>query len=279
MTSVRKNGESGGNITVKLYDAGDVYYSGKCSTWTFIHPITCLVICPIICPVSHPITHSVTNSVNHPVTHPVNCLVTCLVTRPVIRLVIRLVNHPIIYPIIHPIICPIMRPITHPIIRPVICPLKNGTRSHPSHLLFVPFCHCPIACFFPYHHLQIVRATPLRIPKWVSCGLYKNSGSDEVRLMGWSWLDTIRNGKGAVGWDRRVSPNMVEYPKRIQLGCPLSLYYVYMLCYIYCRVFDHAAGTHAYRRVHNFVITCVRNIIPWSFWECLGSHLGSLGRK
>jgi len=29
-----------------------------------------------------------------------------------------------------------------------------------------------------------VRATPSNIPKWASCGLYKNSGSGEMRLMG-----------------------------------------------------------------------------------------------
>jgi len=30
----------------------------------------------------------------------------------------------------------------------------------------------------------VVRATPSKIPKWASCGLYKNSGSGEMRLMG-----------------------------------------------------------------------------------------------
>jgi len=73
-------------------------------------------------------------------------------------------------------------------------------------------------------HWGIVRATLLNIPKWVLCGLYKNSGLSEMRLMGWLWSDMIRNGKGSVGWDRCVSPNMVEYPKRTQLGCPLSSY-------------------------------------------------------
>ena len=69
-----------------------------------------------------------------------------------------------------------------------------------------------------------VRATLSNIPKWALCRLYKNSGLGEMRLMGWLWSDTIRNDKGAVGWDRHVSPNMVEYPKRTQLGCPLSSY-------------------------------------------------------
>ena len=69
-----------------------------------------------------------------------------------------------------------------------------------------------------------VKATPSNIPKWASCGLYKKSGSGEMRLMVWSWSDTIRNSKGVVGWDRHVTPNMVEYPKRTQLGCPLSSY-------------------------------------------------------
>ena len=35
---------------------------------------------------------------------------------------------------------------------------------------------------FIYKHP--VRATPSKIPKWVLCGLYKNSGSGEMRLMG-----------------------------------------------------------------------------------------------
>jgi len=48
-----------------------------------------------------------------------------------------------------------------------------------------------------------VRETPLNILKWALCGLYKNSGSGEMGLMVWSWSDTIRNGKGAVGWDRQ----------------------------------------------------------------------------
>jgi len=37
-----------------------------------------------------------------------------------------------------------------------------------------------------------VRATPSKIPKQASCGLYKNSGSDEMRLMG--DRDRIRSG-------------------------------------------------------------------------------------
>jgi len=34
-----------------------------------------------------------------------------------------------------------------------------------------------------HHHGDAVRATPLNIPKWVLCGLYKKSGSGEMRLM------------------------------------------------------------------------------------------------
>jgi len=119
-----------------------------------------------------------------------------------------------------------------------------------------------------------VRATPSKIPKRASCGLYKNSGSGEMRLMGWSWSDTIRNGKGVVGWDRRVSPNMVEYPKRTQLGCPFSSYEVYILCYIYFRMFDRAMGTHAYRRIHNTIIACVRIIIPTVSLRAFGVAFG-----
>jgi len=67
---------------------------------------------------------------------------------------------------------------------------------------------------------------------------------------------------------------MVEYPKRTQLGCPLSSYYVYILCYIYCRVFDCAAGMHVYRWIHNSVITCVRNIIPMIVLKAFGVVFG-----
>jgi len=119
-----------------------------------------------------------------------------------------------------------------------------------------------------------IRATPSNIPKQALCRLYKNSGSGEMRLMGWSWLDMIRNGKGAVGWDRHISPNMVEYPKRTQLGCPFSSYYVYILCYIYFRVFDRAMGMRAYRHVHNTIITCVRNIIPTIGLRAFGVAFG-----
>ena len=44
---------------------------------------------------------------------------------------------------------------------------------------------------------SIVRATPSKLPKRASCGLYKNSGSNEMRLMG--DRDRIRSGTvGAV---------------------------------------------------------------------------------
>ena len=86
----------------------------------------------------------------------------------------------------------------------------------------------------PQHFNQLlVRATPLNIPKWASCRLYKNSGLSEMRLMGWLWLDMIRNSKGVVGWDRRISQNMVEYPKRTQLGCPPAhIKFIYYVTYI-----------------------------------------------
>ena len=90
--------------------------------------------------------------------------------------------------------------------------------NHQIHLAVVvrTFAECAQALWYvAFHaffiHLMIfVRATLSNIPKWALCGLYKNSGSGEMRLMGWSWSDMIRNGKGAVGWDRHVSPNMVE---------------------------------------------------------------------
>jgi len=55
-------------------------------------------------------------------------------------------------------------------------------------------------------------------------GSTRSQGWARWDLMVWLWSDMIRNGKGAVGWDRRITPDMVEYPKRTQLGCPLSSY-------------------------------------------------------
>ena len=40
------------------------------------------------------------------------------------------------------------------------------------------------ACFGRVKVRLFVRATPSKIPKWASCRLYKNSGLDEMRLMG-----------------------------------------------------------------------------------------------
>jgi len=56
--------------------------------------------------------------------------------------------------------------------------------------------------------------------------------------------------------------------------CPLSLYYVYILCYIYFRMFDHATGTHAYRHVHNTIIACMRIIIPTIILRVFGVAFG-----
>jgi len=67
---------------------------------------------------------------------------------------------------------------------------------------------------------------------------------------------------------------MVEYPKRTQLGCSLSSYYVYILCYIYFRMFDHAMGTHVYRHIHNTIIACVRIIIPTVDLRAFGVAFG-----
>jgi len=67
---------------------------------------------------------------------------------------------------------------------------------------------------------------------------------------------------------------MVEYPKRTQLGCPLSSYYVYILCYIYFRMFDHAMGMCAYRHIHNSIIACVRNTIPTVSLRAFGVAFG-----
>jgi len=62
------------------------------------------------------------------------------------------------------------------------------------------------------------------IPQNGCCvGSKRSQGWVRWDLMVWLWSDMIRNGKGAVGWDRCIIPNKVEYPKRTQLGCPLIL--------------------------------------------------------
>jgi len=67
---------------------------------------------------------------------------------------------------------------------------------------------------------------------------------------------------------------MVEYPKRTQLGCPLSSYWVYILVYIYFRMFDHAMGMRTYRHVHITIIACVRIIIPTVDLRAFGVAFG-----
>ena len=97
-----------------------------------------------------------------------------------------------------------------------------------------------------------IRATLLNIPKQALCGLYK-----KLRV-GWDEIDgviMIRNSKGAVGWDRHVTPNKVEYPKRTQLGCPIiHIKFIYYVTYL-VQYLIMLQG-------HNTKITCVRIIIP-----------------
>jgi len=53
---------------------------------------------------------------------------------------------------------------------------------------------------------------------------------------------------------------VVEYPKGTQLGCPLGVYWVYILCYTHCALFDHNIGMCVYRHIHNTKNTCVRTV-------------------
>jgi len=56
-------------------------------------------------------------------------------------------------------------------------------------------------------------------------------------------------------------------------GVP-SVHIKFILCYIYCTVFDCAMGMHAYRCIHNTIITCVRIIIPMISLKAFGVAFG-----
>ena len=52
-----------------------------------------------------------------------------------------------------------------------------------------------------------------------------------------------------VGWHRLFCTHYEGgNPKRTQLGCPLVIYWVYILCYTYCTLFEYC---YAYRHIHN----------------------------
>jgi len=106
--------------------------------------------------------------------------------------------------------------------------------------------------------------------------LQEVSGMGEVRLMGdWDqvWLGTVREWLVEIGMSHQ---NVVEYPKRTQLGCPPGMYEVCIICYMYCTIFDHAAGLCVYRHIHSTKITCMRIITPMvsldAFMVTFGLH-------
>jgi len=83
-----------------------------------------------------------------------------------------------------------------------------------------------------------VRATPSNIPKWASCGLYKNSGSGEMRLMGWLWLDMIRNGKGQlveIGMSHQIWWNILREHNWGVPSAHINFIY-YVTCILECLI-------------------------------------------
>jgi len=88
------------------------------------------------------------------------------------------------------------------------------------------------------HHQKSQNGCCVWLYKKFRVGWDEIDGGDRDRIQ-------IRNGKGAVGWDRRVSPNMVEYPKENTTGVSPSAHIrFYILCYIYFKnVLIHATGT------------------------------------
>ena len=121
-----------------------------------------------------------------------------------------------------------------------------------------------------------VRATPSNIQKQALCGLYKNSGLGEMRLMVWSWSVMISNGKGVVGWDRCISPNIL---REHNWGVPSAhikfIYYVtYILEYLIMLWGHMCPGMYTILYLHMWEL-----LFLWLVWEHLESHLGSTGQK
>jgi len=50
--------------------------------------------------------------------------------------------------------------------------------------------------------------------------------------------------------------------------------FIYVLCYIYFRVFDCAMGMHTYRCIHNTIFACMRIIIPTISLRVFGVMFG-----
>jgi len=118
-----------------------------------------------------------------------------------------------------------------------------------------------------------VRATPLNIPKQASCRLYKNSGLGEMRLMGdcdWIQSGPVRGQLVEIGMSHQIWWNIL---REHNWGVPSAhirfIYYVtYILEYLLCY------GTHAYRHIHNTIITCMRIIIPTISLRVFGVAFG-----
>jgi len=167
-------------------------------------------------------------------------------------------------PSCHPLLCPLHRPLPIPLVIVIIPPMIHSMSSCLQGWRWV-VCHLSLSLLLGQHHHI----------SWNGChsGSTRSQGWVWWDVMVWLWSGMIRNGKGQLV-ERRVTPNKVEYPKRTQLGCPLSSYYVYILCYIYCRVFDHATGTYAYRCIHNTIFTCMRIIIPTITLRAFGVAFG-----
>jgi len=84
-----------------------------------------------------------------------------------------------------------------------------------------------------------------------------------TRIQGWvrwdwwgncdqTWSGTVRGVVVEIGASHQIQWNIL---REHNWGVPSSSYYVYILCYIYFRVFDHAMGMHTYR--------------PYTYYNCM----------
>jgi len=77
----------------------------------------------------------------------------------------------------------------------------------------------------------------LSIPKWASCGLYKNSGSGEIRLMGdcdWIQSGMVRGQLVEIGMSHQIWWNILrEHNWGVPSAHIMFIYYVtYILEYL-----------------------------------------------
>jgi len=120
-----------------------------------------------------------------------------------------------------------------------------------------------------------VRATPSNIPNGHHAGSTRIQGWVRWDWWGdcdWIWSGTVRGWLVEIGMSHQIWWNIL---REHNWGVPSAhIKFIYILCYIYFRVFDHATGMCAYRCVHNTIITCMRIIIPMIGLRVFGVAFG-----